>query len=159
MTRAEELYTELINGGELRTQSGHHIYFDSKKSKIICAKDGTKAEYDDIRDVAVYIAFGFVEISRRMRLVSRNDWYVLTIDEVKAVVPTKQLAVEYCVRVAQDRRVNLGVTKINTGIYQYGGPRNMKNYYIGLKEPLVEYGFGEAIQRWHSNQLQKRTFA
>jgi hypothetical protein len=159
MTRAEELYTELINGGELRTQGGHHIYFDSKKSKIICAKNGTQFEYHDIRELAVQIAFQSVEIGRRTRIITRNDWYVLTIDEVKVVVPTKQLAVDYCVKITQDRRANLGVTKVNTGVYQYSGPRNMRNYYIGLREPLTKYGFGEAIQKWHSNQAVKRTFA
>lgn len=156
--RSEDLYTTLINGGELVTKSGHQIYFDPKHSKIICTHQGKVYEFEDVRDLAIFFFFQGVTIEHKYKHLQRNDWYVLTVDAVQAVVPSKQLAVNYCVKINQDRRANLGVTKVDTSIYQYSGPRNIRNYYIGLREPLIQFGFEKQIRAWHANEERKRTF-
>lgn len=149
-----KMYQFFLNGGLVYTGEGHLSYYDEKEG-FVHKRNGEKYTFQSLEALSCFVAFYGADVSAERKIATRFEWYVVTLDEVFGVFPRKEDAINFCVRLSFDQRLTRNITKYDTGVYQYSGPKkapNQYNFIIGLRDRLVKGGFKKLIEAYEREQ-------
>lgn len=94
------------------------------------------------------------------RRESFHEWYVASMDEMKAGEMTLEHAILECMNITDDGRKYVSgtfpwfVKKVFPGFYTYSAPPNRCNstLFIGTKENMIKQGFEEHLTLWEEER-------
>jgi hypothetical protein len=151
-TKVQSINAELANGETIFANDGSSCRFDRAKGSFVHVKGKDVHYFKQFGELASFIAFFNAETDKKEETATKNrKWFVLTAERVYSNFHTKQEASDFCVQAFENQPYK--ISKINQGIYVCALKKNSVNsYYIGIRENLIESGFGEQIKKWEEKQ-------